>query len=224
MCRFLIVKSKQKINPSNLLNKFASACEQSIAPDGERQKDGFGVAWKKEGEWLLSRSLLPIWEGKDLLNKVPETNFFAVHARGSGFERDRDNIDYNQPFVDDDLVFVFNGIIRKVKLRIPLEGKIGSQKLFSLIKNLQKKQTLEIALTELKNLILKNSEKVEGMNIGLITDSQVSVLCQYDSNDKYYTLHYFENDDLLIISSEEFGDYDWKSLEKGEIKTFKLEN
>ena len=220
MCRFLIVKSKNKLNPAELLRSFALACQKSIAPDGELQKDGYGIAWHNGKTWQLKKSLAPIWEEEDFFEQIPETNLFVAHARSAGFSKDKDDLEYNQPFIDGSLCFVFNGMIRKISLNLPLPGKIGSQKLFSLLKLKSKDSKIENTLEEVKNLILKKSEKVEAMNIGMIKDNKIYVLCQYLDNKKYFSLHYYKSKELTLISSENFGSYSWTVMKKGEIKSF----
>lgn len=220
MCRFLIVKSKKKIKPEDLLKPFALACQKSKAPDGEMQKDGYGIAWQDGESWQLKKSLIPIWEEQNLFKQIPKTNLFVAHARSAGFAKDKDNLDYNQPFLDGYLCFVFNGMIRKISFSLPLEGKIGSQKLFSLIKLQNKKHKIDLALEEVKKLVLKKAEKVEGMNIGLVKDGRIYVLCQYTDNKEYFTLHFYQNKGLTIVSSESFGCYDWKTMGKGELLIF----
>ncbi len=219
MCRFLIVKSKKKIQPEELLKSFALACQKSIAPDGELQEDGYGIAWKNDKSWQLKKSLAPIWEEQDLFERIPETNLFVAHARSAGFVKDKGNLDYNQPFIYKNLCFVFNGMIRKISLNLPLEGEIGSQKLFSLIKSKLKKHKIGSALEEVKKLVLKKAKKVEGMNIGLIAGDNIYILCQYLNNQDYFSLYYFRNKNFTIVSSELFGLYQWKNIKKGEIKT-----
>ncbi len=220
MCRFLIVKSKNKINPEELLKSFALACQKSVAPDGELQKDGYGIAWHDDKTWQLKKSLAPVWEEQDLFKQIPETNLLVVHARSSGFANDKDNIDYNQPFIDGPLCFVFNGMIRKISLNLPLEGKIGSQKLFSLIKLQLKKHKVDAVLNEVNKLVLNKAEKIEGMNIGLIKGNRIHVLCQYLDNKSYFSLNYYQDKNLTIISSETFSPYSWMTMKKGESKVF----
>lgn len=219
MCRFLIVKSKTQINPVDLLNQFALVCEKSIAPDGEKQKDGFGIAWQENNKWKIKKSLSPIWIGQNVFQEIPTTKLLVVHARGSGFEKDRGNIHFNEPFINGDLCFVFNGIIRGVKIKRNLEGKIGSQKLFSLVKEVIKEEKQEV-LSEINKLMLENSGKIEGMNIGIVKEGKISVLCQYSENKDYYSLYSFQDRNITIISSETFGNYRWKMFKKGEIKIF----
>jgi len=220
MCRFFIVKSNTQINPVDLLNQFALVCEKSIAPDGERQRDGFGIAWQENWSFKTIKSLAPIWNKQSLFEQIPETDLLVAHARGAGFEGDKGEINFNEPFIDGDLCFVFNGIIRGVKIRRKLDGEIGSQKLFSLIKEEIKNYSWDKVLDLVKKMMLNSSKKIEGMNIGLIQNGEISVLCQYSDNKDYYTLQYYEGPDLTIISSEPFGNYNWKQFKKGEIKTF----
>lgn len=220
MCRFLIVSSKNIINPAEILNEFASACEKSIAPDGEGQSDGFGVAFKNSGKWQTKKSVQPIWQERELLNQIPETDLLMAHARSATFSLGKDNLDYNQPFTDGELGFVFNGTIKKMKTALKLKGEIGSQKLFSLIKLFLKNNPEEKILEKIRDFILAKAESIEGMNIGLVNQKNISALCQYAGNAEYFTLHFFERNDLLIISSEKFGNFNWLNMQKGEVKNF----
>lgn len=222
MCRFFIIKSRKKIKPENLLKPFASACQKSIAPDGELQKDGYGIAWQDGKSWQLKKSLAPIWKEQDLFEQIPDTNLLVAHARSAGFAKDKDNLDYNQPFIDGGLCFVFNGMIRKVKISTPLMGDIGSQKLFFLIKLYTRKLSPEKVLRKIQKIILKHSEKVEGMNIGLINNNQISIICQYSDNKDYFSLHFYEDEGLILISSIPIGSYKWRIMKSGEVKSLSL--
>jgi len=219
MCRFLIVKSKEKINPADFLTPLSDLSEKSTAPNGDRQWDGYGIAWRENGVWEEKKSLKPLWEEQGIFSQIPPTNMLVAHARGSGFIKDTGEIEFNQPFIDD-ICYVFNGTIYKVKLTIPLDGKIGSQKIFSLIKLQLEKDDPATALKTVDSLILRNSEKIEGMNIGLVIGQDIYVLNQYEAHEKYYTLYYYKSEDLTIVCSEPFGKYDWKKFGKGEVRSF----
>lgn len=220
MCRFLIVKSKEEINPVDFLNPLSDLSEKSVAPNGDRQWDGWGIAWRENDKWEVKKSLKPMWEDKEIFGQIPRTDMLVAHARGSGFIKDTGEIEFNQPFIDGDICYVFNGTIYKVKLAIPLIGKIGSQKIFSLIKfELEKSEPQEVLKT-VDKLILRNSEKVEGMNIGLVMGDKIYALNEYTDHADYYALYYFESPDLTMVSSEPFGSFDWKRFEKGEVRGF----
>jgi predicted glutamine amidotransferase len=220
MCRFLIVRSKKKINPTEFLNPLSDLSEKSVAPNGDRQWDGWGVSWRNNEKWEVKKSLKPMWEDKESFAKIPATNILISHARGSGFIKDTGEIEFNQPFIDGNICYVFNGTIYKVKLAIPLNGKIGSQKIFSLIKFELGKNEPEKALQVVDKLIMRNSEKVEGMNIGLVLGEKIYALNQYTNHENYYTLYYFDSPDLTMVSSEPFGEYEWKKFENGEVREF----
>lgn len=224
MCRFLIVNSNKEILPLDLLTQFAAMCKKSIAPDGETQRDGFGVSWKENNKWKTVKSISPIWKDQKLFNQIPETRLFMAHARSASFSLGKDNLEFNQPFTDGDLGFVFNGTIRKMKTSLKLEGEIGSQKLFSLIKLFSKKVSGKSILEKVRNFILAKAESIDGMNIGFVDKNSIHLLCQYSDHADYFTLFYFESDEILIISSEEFGGYQWRSLKNREIKKFELKN
>lgn len=220
MCRFLLAKSNNKLNTKKLLTHFASMCETCRAPDGDWQGDGFGIAWKNENEWKLVKSLKPIWEEKDLFNQVSDTYLFVAHARSAGFPQHKGIIEYNQPFIEGDLCFVFNGMIRGVRLTMSLEGTIGAQKIFSLIKNLLYNEKIETVLKKVDELLLENTTKIEGMNIGLIKGNIFHVLCQYADNADYFGIRYFQEDSTTLVCSQPIGNFNWQTMKKGE--TFHL--
>ena len=225
MCRFLLVRSKDKIKPEKLLRDFAVMCQKSHAPDGDWQGDGWGIALRqrsgqasiKETKWEVYKSLKPIWEDTDKFQQFGETVIFVAHARSSGFPQQKGVIEYNQPYVSDNLCFVFNGMIRGVTLPIPLEGKIGAQKIFSLILQKMYEKEMGEVLQEVDKLIMSNAKKVEGMNIGVVFNDKFYVLCEYENNTEYFGVKYFQDESLSLICSEPIGEYDWKVMKKGEV-------
>lgn len=217
MCRFLLVRSKNKIEPTKLLKEFAFMCSKSRTSDGDWHGDGWGFAWRKEGKWELRKSLLPIWEEKDIFSKFPKTNLFVVHARSAGFPQHRGDIDFNQPFIEDSLCFVFNGMIRGINLPIPLDGKIGAQKVFSLLQKTLMKDKTKNALRVVDRLILERAKKIEGMNIGLVQDDKFYILCEYEDNKEYFGLYYYKSGEITLVCSKPIGSYRWQIIEKGEI-------
>lgn len=223
MCRFLLVRSQQKIKPAKFLQQFADVCQESRAPGGDWQGDGWGVAVGIQSlefriqNWKVYKSLKPIWEDTYQFQNFGETNVFAIHARSAGFPQHKGNVEFNQPFISEELCFVFNGMIQKVRLSIPLKGTIGAQKIFSLILDAGCKNSMTDVLERVNHLITQNSERIVGMNIGLIYKNTFFILCQYADNQTYFGLHYFRNDSITLVCSEEFGSFGWRSMKKGEI-------
>ncbi len=198
-------------------------CQKSRAPDGDWQGDGWGIAIGiKNSEfriqnWREYKSLKPVWEDKDKFQEFEETDMFAVHARSSGFPQHKGDVEFNQPFIQDDLCFVFNGMIKGVKIERKLEGKIGAQKIFSLILEEKRGKSIEDVLKSVDKLLLEKSEKVIGMNIAVVKANKFYVLCEYETNRNYFGVRYFQNDEITLICSEQIGHYEWMIMKKGEI-------
>src|SRR3989344_5555621 len=202
LCRFLIARFENSIDPQSLLRDFAAMCQRSRAPDGDWQGDGYGIAWQKDGQWRLYKSLKPIWQDEDIFSKIGAVNLLVAHARSAGFPQHKGNIEFNQPYVADSLCFVFNGMIKGVRLNMPLDGKIGAQKIFSLLlKEANIKSTKE-ALQSVRSLILANSQKIEGMNIGLVQEGRLYSFCEYADNTNYFNLHFVQKRGLSLICSQ----------------------
>jgi hypothetical protein len=206
MCRFLLAKSKDSLRPEGLLHEFAAMCQRSHAPDGDWQGDGWGVAWQTDKSWKIHKSLSPIWEDLDKFSTIPQTNLFVVHARSVGFPQHKNNLEFNQPYLHNNLCFVFNGMIRGVKLQRVLSGIIGAQKVFSFL------------IEEMKTKNAKESLKqVEGMNVGLVSDDNFYILCEYSIHPSYFTLQYYKDETIALACSEKIGTYNWETMSKGEV-------
>lgn len=223
MCRFLLVRSKNKIKPEKILRDFALMCKNSHAPDGDWQGDGWGIASKISNfkfpisNWDIYKSLKQIWEERDKFQEFAETNMFIVHARSAGFPQHKGIIEFTEPFIQDELCFVFNGMIKGVKIDRKLTGKIGAQKIFSLIIEEKKGKSLEDVLMSVDKLLLEKSEKIIGMNIGVVKENKFYLLCEYSENENYFGLRYFQDQELTIICSQPIGSYEYKVMNKGEI-------
>ncbi len=216
-----MVKSKNPVKIEGMLEEFAEACQKSRTPDGDWQGDGWGISYLgKENEWLAKKSINPIWEEKDVFKLIPESRFFLIHARSSSFHNQKNNIEYNQPFISGKYSFVFNGFIRGVSLPFKIKGEIGSQKIWNLLRELLKKETPQKSLLLLKDIILKNSKTVHAFNIGLCDRSNIYALCYFESNPDYYSLFASKGSSTFIISSEKIYGYEFRNLSPRELAIF----
>ncbi len=221
MCRFLMIKSKKPAQIMSILGDFAQMCKENI----EWQGDGWGVAWKEEGAaqralpggWKIEKSLKPIWEDINRFNDIPASTLTIIHARGASFPSQKGDIGYNQPYADDNLCFVFNGELYGVSINA--EGKIGAQKIFSLVKKNLDKDNPKQTLTKIQDLLIKNSKGILGLNIGYVLNNAFFISCYFgdDSKKDYYTVRYFKDGSQTIVCSEKISNYPWRSMEKGEI-------
>jgi predicted glutamine amidotransferase len=217
MCRFLLAKSEDSLRSEDLLKEFAAMCQSSHAPDGDWQGDGWGVAWQIDKSWKIHKSLSPIWEDLDKFSTIPQTNLIVIHARSIGLPQHKNNLEFNQPYLHNNLCFVFNGMIRGVKLQRVLSGKIGAQKVFSFLIEEMKEKNAKDSLRNLDRTMLNNSKQVEGMNVGLVSDDNFYVLCEYSIQPSYFSLQYYKDENITLVCSQKFGAYKWGTMSKGEV-------
>ena len=100
MCRFLMLASPEAVDVRAIVGQFAQMCQRSTSPTGDRQADGWGVAWWLEGqEWHRHRSVEPIWTETQVIQRLPPTCHLVVHARSASFVQHKEQIAYNQPYI-----------------------------------------------------------------------------------------------------------------------------
>lgn len=212
MCRLLYIKSINPFEISDPLYKFARIAKNSK----EYQGHGWGLAFLNSEEWQFYKNITPIWE--DNLNQFGETKLMLAHAR-SAF-RDRDiSLQNNMPFYDDHHVFIFNGELHGVRIKIP--GRIGAEKIFNFIKRFDRgdlRQAIERGLS----LIVERSNYVRAINF-IIADKDIAyVVSQFNEDKDYFTMYYKETQQEVVICSEKYdNDPDWISLGNKTLRTFK---
>ncbi len=202
MCRFLLLKSNNLIDSSIVINKFADLAEKSRSPDGDRQADGWGVAWIGENnKWNVIKSLSPIWKDRKMFEKVPKCKLLVAHARSASFAKHKNNIEFNQPYVDGKYAFVFNGLLRGVSVP-KVEGGIGSEKIWNLLKQELKNNPPVKALANLKKILTNNSKEIVALNIGISDAEKIYSLCEFSAFADYYQLYYHSYLDIELVCSE----------------------
>ncbi|OGH42190.1 MAG: hypothetical protein A3H79_04200 [Candidatus Levybacteria bacterium RIFCSPLOWO2_02_FULL_36_8b] len=216
MCRFLLIKSKQPFDANELFLEFTKVCKNSLAPDGDRQADGWGISWLDESNsWQIKKSLKPIWnDGASF--KIPKSRTFTAHARSASFPNQKGIIDYNQPYTNGEYSFLFNGALFGVKFDREVAGKIGAQKIWTLLQEELKHSAVNKALENVRALLEKHSTQITGMNIALASKKNITALCRYQQSADYFTLHYHDGD-IKIISSEKLPSYDFTPMKNSEI-------
>lgn len=219
MCRFLLAKSAIPFQPKQLIKDFAQMAEKSKATDGDWQGDGWGYSWlDKKNKWQIYKSLKPIWKDIQSVKRLSMTRMFVIHARSATFPHHKNNIEFNQPYISGSNIFVFNGHLKGVSLSIP--GKIGAEKIWFLLqKTLKEKKPVE-ALEQVKNILKKNTKKIQALNIGFSDGKKIYALSYYSNHSEYYRLRYFNTRELSIISSEPIGQYNFSKTTSGSILSF----
>jgi glutamine amidotransferase len=204
MCRFLMMRGREPFAPAAILDAFRARCRDSR----EYQGHGWGAAWRTMGVWSRYRSLTPIWEDAPAL--PAEVDFLVVHAR-SAFRDEGIAIENNMPFYRRERVFVFNGELRGVRLRVP--GRIGAEKVFHLIDE-RDEGDLDEAVAAADALLVSKSARVRAMNLALTDGDRIYASCRYTEMPDYFTLHYREGD-VAAVCSEPLDPY-YEPMASGE--------
>jgi glutamine amidotransferase len=206
MCRFLMLRSESGFDPAPLLEEFRERCRKSP----EFQGHGWGAAFRSGGEWTRYRSLTPVWE--DSIPLPSEVDFLVAHAR-SAFRNEGIDPENNMPYYRGERIFVFNGELRGVRLRVP--GRIGAEKIFHLVLS-RNGEDPAAALRATDRLLLSRSRYVRAMNMAVTDERRIYALCRFGESPEYFTLHY-RTGDLTGVSSEPL-DGPFLPMANGEIR------
>ncbi len=211
MCRFLVINSAGPLEPRRFLESFADLAERSPAPDGDPQADGWGISWlDAEDGWRARKFPEPIWEAAALFGEFPESRCFCLHARSASAPGLKNDVDFNQPFIDGRYAFVFNGFLEGMSLPYPVPGRIGSQKIWALLRDRLAGSGGSESLTELRDLLNRHSRRIQALNIGLSDGEYLYGLCQYADHEDYYRCHVHADPELKMICSGPLPGFDFR--------------
>jgi len=209
MCRLLLVKAEQDFVIAPQLARLAYIAQHSK----EYQGHGWGCAYLQDGSWQHYKNIKPIWE--DDFGRFGKTPLLLAHAR-SAFKDEGITIENNMPFYDGRYVFIFNGELRGV--RITEQGRIGAEKIFNFIKRFDHGHMLA-ALKRGTEVICKRTKYVRAMNIVIADPQKVYVASFFNEDPDYFTLHYSQDGDRLVVASEALpGNQHWKKLASGTVR------
>ncbi len=211
MCRFILLASPEPCDMREFAAQFAQMCQRSNCLDGDWQGDGWGLAWLDDNAaWQRHRSLEPIWTEPEAVQDIPLTRHLVMHARAASFPHQKGRIGYNQPYVHGAHAFVFNGLIKGVKLPRKVPGSIGAAKIWWLVREqLEQGASPQQALDHVYALLAEHSRAIQGCNLGLSNGQDYAFYNGNPSGLEYYQLHQAQHDTLRMVCSEPFGDYTW---------------
>ncbi len=213
MCRFLMMRSERTFRPAGLLEKFADMSSFSRAPDGDRQADGWGVAWLDgQGAWNLRKSPNPIWTEKSAFSEIPDCQILAAHVRSASFAEHKGDAEFNQPFLAGPYAFVFNGLVRGVLFPFPVEGRIGSQKIWSLLHQSINNGGPAAGMAALVRQLEFVAREIQALNLGLFDGRRFFVYCRQAEAGPYYVLKIHQTPSLTLICSESLEGFSWRSV------------
>ena len=211
MCRLLLVRSEKPFPVIDHLQPFSRIAEESK----EYQGHGWGCAFLQNGAWNVYKNIHPIW--KDNLDRFGSTTLLMGHAR-SAFQNEGIRIENNMPFLSGEIVFVFNGELQKV--RIPVQGRIGAEKIFNFILRFHKNNLFD-AICKGTDIIEKRARYIRAMNMLLSDKKNVYLVSQFNEDPDYFTMHMKKSLETLILCSEPYpGDQGWEKIANHSRKVF----
>jgi predicted glutamine amidotransferase len=210
MCRFLLYKSIEPSVITNTLNAFARMAKISKAYDGDSQCDGWGISWLENNKWHTYKSVRPIWEDVGAFTQFPQSKIFAIHARSASFPQHKNNIEFNQPYVNEQYSFVFNGLLKGVTLAIP--GNIGAQKIWNLLNGQLKTKDVGVGFQKTVDILKKNARVVQALNMGIAHKDAIAAYSAYAQHPVYYSLHYVDEPTHKLICSEPIDGFSFKTI------------
>ena len=222
MCRFILAKSNTEalLDSQKILNSFAEMSKKSKAFDGDWQGDGWGVSWIEEHKWKSHTSLSPIWEDSRYFSSIPDSQRLIIHARSASFPHHKNIQKYNQPFIFDKYVFVFNGLLKGVTLPYSVDGEIGSQKIWSLLQKELDKSNPKKALQDLFVFLQKYVKTIQACNIGIANFESIYALTSYTVFPEYYNLHLFNDNTISIICSEQLPEWKMEMMKRDVVCSY----
>jgi predicted glutamine amidotransferase len=213
MCRFLVAVSAARLASNELLSAFAEMAEASRSPDGDRQGDGWGVAWlDAAGEWQRYRSLAPVWEEHATFGHVPATTALAIHARSASFAADRGELEHNQPYLLGQHAFVFNGLLAGVSLAGRRRGEIGAQRVAALLAAFLQHHPAVDAVSHLYFLLRRRARAIPALNLALCGAGRIVVISHFGAYPEYYQLHHAHDGSTALVCSQPLAGLPWRPL------------
>ncbi|MEM7029257.1 MAG: hypothetical protein AAF629_06805 [Chloroflexota bacterium] len=240
-----MIQAKNSIHPARYLPLIAETMRVNTALDGALQGDGWGIAYLDEDRvWHIEKSSNPIWHDSERFSTFPPSRHFMIHARSTGESEIK--LTHNQPYgltfsdaqtgQKRQAVFCCNLAIRGMKRRqiqrevkARIEGEIGAQKVAFLVQHfLQAGHTHESALSSVSQLLRQYAQDVQVANLGLMNENGFAAACLYTLPathtspyaQDHYRLQTSMSDDVQIVGSNQFGDFEWQAAyENGEVRS-----
>lgn len=217
MCRLLLIKNPQGVDPNPLLRAFRRISQSSR----EYQGHGWGCAWLSPSSrgpgqnWQVYHDINPVWE--DPKSDFPDTTLFLAHAR-SAFRDEGIVIENNMPFTQGDSVFLFNGELRGVKIKAP--GRIGAEKIYNYILRFNQGD-LGAATRKAVQIIDKRTRYIRAMNFFLAQPAEIQLCSWFAEDPEYFQLRSSVKGDTMVVCSDvlpEFSD-SWDKIPNHSIQT-----
>lgn len=209
MCRLLFAESAEPFDIASHLVPFSQIAKNSK----EYQGHGWGCSWMVNGRWNIYKNVRPVWEDNPRI--FPKTTRLVAHAR-SAFKDEGIAVENNMPFENEPWIFIFNGELHGVRIRE--EGRIGAEKIFNLIRRLDRGDMLS-ALKKAVDVIQKRTRYVKAMNMVVVSDNRAFAASSFNEDPDYFTLHVRKRNGESVLCSEPYpGEDGWERIPNHSIR------
>ncbi len=211
MCRLLCVRAHEPFQIRDHLAEFALTAKNS----SEDQSHGWGCAWLSNSRWVTYRNINPVWEDK--LAFDAQTTCLIAHAR-SAYRNEGIVLYNNMPFANRNRLFIFNGELNGVRIRI--DGRIGAEKIFNFINRYDQGDLQQAAKFAVATLSAK-TRYIRAMNFMIAEPQRTLLYTEFNENPDYFQMHEKVSERTTMVSSASYeNDTGWKPIENRSLKMF----
>jgi glutamine amidotransferase len=226
MCRMVAFASDKRQDLAPFLSHLARFAAHGHLVDrwerrpGGNHPDGWGIAYRKQGETRLLRSGEPASSDPSLSGIGESTDRFLGHVRYAD-NTETVNASNSHPFLSRGIALAHNGTVR---------GRIGKEAESRMVSDtlvfldhlaVRWKDRSHEGLCEALSLLLGDAELVgaySAANMLILSGEALFALRKYRKDEDYYTLFLRAEPGLILAASEPLDDSPaWRPLANGEL-------
>lgn len=194
-----MAQDKGKVTTNMIPNLSDKRVQKLFLKRGPEHNDGWGIAYLQDNEFIVRKSLKPIYDDiQTESTKSIKTNYAMLHARFKSIGEKK--LENNAPFQNGRYVFCHNGTIRKgIKInknKFNPAGNTDSERFFLSI--ISKNLPIERAIKESFNTISPKPNS----NIILSDKENTYVYSSSRTIPEFFRMQIGRKENFLLVSSE----------------------
>ncbi len=222
MCRMFAIISHTPFQLGSYIDTLSHMAEfSSHAPHA----DGYGIAYY-DRQFIIHKAIEPIWQHDTTLDAVTSTAA-VMHARKSSFGAK--TIENVHPFIENTrhgpFLFMHNGTIYDAQelfsaftgTKDVCDSRIIAD---AIARSADDCRSFHDAVYHVSTTIYHKSSNYTSANAIILHDATMYCIRTCCVEEDYYTLYYSLQNDLLMVSTDPFGDYTWTLLENHTVTSF----
>lgn len=232
MCRILGIKNFNFENQKYIIENFIQLSENGKVLEGDSpgHKDGWGIAYYKNGKAALIRSAGYAKDEKEkilkILKKIKESKIFFFHLRKSAWQNTTE-LKHSHPFKYNNCLFAHNGTVRDYKSLLklisnpflPSESALDTEVFFRFILSQAKinlEQGFKMAIGHIKK------QNTYSSLTSILSDGiNLYAYREYLKKSNYYSLYKTKINDSVFICSEKISSAaKWEIIKRNKFYVF----